>query len=184
MDKFHSPQLDESIVGAITDCAKCKGFGPANLHSLMEPVLRHHPFELVAGNYLSLPEGIGGFKNVGLYLDTFIQFVWGYKYVSAGSAETTEEALGDICDNYLPMETFQSDQGRHFKNKHVQQFCDARGITVNLVVAYSPWINGLVEGANRILIYILARLCTPDVGKDGWRSVTKDTLPGNWPEHF
>jgi transposase InsO family protein len=184
MDKYHSPRLDESIVSAIADCAKCKGFGPANLHSLMDPVLRRHPFELVVGDYLSLPVGIGGFKNVGLYLDTFTQHVWGFKYTVAGSAETTEGALGDICDNYLPMDTFQSDQGRHFKNKRVQQFCDARGIKPHLVSSYSPWINGLVEGANRILIYILARLCAPDVGEDGWRSVTKDTLPDNWPAHF
>jgi hypothetical protein len=184
MDRYHSPRLDESIVSAIADCARCKGFGPTNLHSLLDPVLRRHPFELVVGDYLSLPLGNGDFKTVGLYLDSFTQNVWGYMYTVAGSAETTEEALTDICDGYLPMNTFQSDQGRHFKNNRIQRFCDARGIKFHLVPHYSPWINGLVEGANRILIYILARLCAPDVGEDGWRSVTKDTLPGNWPDHF
>jgi hypothetical protein len=97
MDKYHSPRLDESIVSAIADCAKCKGFGPANLHSLMDPVLRRHLFELVVGDYLSLLVGIGGFKNVSLYLDMFTQHMWGFKYTVAGSAETTESALGDIC---------------------------------------------------------------------------------------
>jgi transposase InsO family protein len=108
----------------------------------------------------------------------------GFKYTVAGLAETTESTLDDICNKYLPMNTFQLDQGRHFKNKRVQQFCDARGIKPHLVLSYSPWINGLVEGANRILIYILARLCAPDVGEGGWRSVTKDTLPDNWPDNF
>jgi hypothetical protein len=84
MDKYHSLRLDESIVSAIANCAKCKGFGPANLHLLMDPVLRRHPFELVVGHYLSLPVGIGGFKNVGLYLDTFTQYVWGSSTQSLG----------------------------------------------------------------------------------------------------
>jgi hypothetical protein len=98
--------------------------------------------------------------------------------------ETLESALGDICDKYLLMNTFQSDQGRHFKNKRVQQFCDARGIKLHLVLSYSLSINGLLEDVNRILIYILVRLCAPNVGEDGWQSVTKDTLPDNWPDHF
>jgi hypothetical protein len=39
MDKFHSPRLDESILKVIADCAKCKGFGPAHLHLLLDPVI-------------------------------------------------------------------------------------------------------------------------------------------------
>lgn len=36
IDKYHSLQLDESIVTVIANCAKCNGFGPANLHSLLD----------------------------------------------------------------------------------------------------------------------------------------------------
>jgi hypothetical protein len=82
------------------------------------------------------------------------------------------------------MEAFMVDNGRHFKNKAVEAFCDQRGIKFHCVAAYSPWINGLVEGANKLLIYVLARLCAPDVGEDGWKSMTKDNLPKNWPLFF
>jgi hypothetical protein len=41
-----------------------------------------------------------------------------------------------------------------------------------------------VERANKLLIYVLARLCAPDVGEDGWKSMTKDDLPKNWPLFF
>jgi hypothetical protein len=110
MDKYHSPQLDESIISAIADCAKCKGFGPANLHSLMDPVLRRHPFELVVGDYLSLLVGIRGFKNVGLYLDTFTQHMWGFKYTVTGSwvgGDSGEHAWRHLrqvsADEYFPV---------------------------------------------------------------------------------
>jgi transposase InsO family protein len=184
MDKFHSPKMDESIVSAITDCARCKGFGPAHLHSLMNPTIRRHPFELVAGDYLSMPMGVSVYHNIGMYIDTCSQNIWGFMYKEHGSANTTEEALEFICDNFMEMETFMVDNGPHFKNKAVEAFCDKRGIKFHCVSAYSPWINGLVEGANRLIINVLARLCTPDVGEDAWRATTKDNLPKNWPKFF
>lgn len=53
-----------------------------------------------------------------------------------------------------------------------------------VVAAYSPWVNGLVEGTNKILLYVLARLCAPEVGEDGWQSMSWVDLPKTWPDHF
>ena len=38
LDKYHSPKLDESIVKAILDCARCKNFGSTHLHALLQPI--------------------------------------------------------------------------------------------------------------------------------------------------
>jgi hypothetical protein len=49
--------------------------------------------------------------------------------------------------------------------------------------AYSPWVNSLVEGTNKILLHVLKWLCTPEVGEsnseDRW-----DKLPKSWPNHL
>ena len=45
-------------------------------------------------------------------------------------------------------------------------------------------INGLVEGTNKILLYVLARLCAPEVGEDGWQVMNWVDLPKTWPDHF
>jgi hypothetical protein len=71
LDRIWSPGLDASIVKGITNCGVCKNFGGAYLHSLLNPITRRHPFELMVGDYLSLPTGKGGYHTVGLYLDTF-----------------------------------------------------------------------------------------------------------------
>ena len=42
MDRIWSLKLDTSIVGAITQCGKCKNFGGTNLHALLEPITRRH----------------------------------------------------------------------------------------------------------------------------------------------
>jgi len=184
LDRYHSPKLNKSIVKAITDCAWCKNFGGTHLNSLLQPITRCHPFKLLVGDYLSLPVGKGGYHTAGIYLDTCSQHVWGYKFKTHGSATTTNRSLDDIFHNFAPSETFMSDGGKHFKNQEVTNNCKRWGTKLHTVAAYSPWVNGLVEGTNKLLLYVLARLCVPEVGEDGWQTTTWDKLPATWPDHF
>jgi transposase InsO family protein len=184
LDKIHTPSLDQSIVQAIADCPRCKNFGGTHLHALLQPITRRHPFELLVGDYLSMPTGKGGYHTVGLYLDTFTQHIWGYKFKTAGTGKTTVKSLEDIYGGFAPAEVFMSDGGKHFKNNEVRQCCERWGGRHHVVAAYSPWINGLVEGTNRILLYVLARLCAPEVGEDGWQGMNWTDLPKTWPDHF
>ena len=156
LDKIHTSHLDQAIIKAISDCARCKNFGGTHFHALLQPITRRHPFELLVGDYLSMPPGKGGFHTIGLYLDTFIQHVWGFKFKTAGTGKTTVKSLDDIYGSFAPAEVFMSNSGKHFKNNEVQQCCEKWGSRHHVVAAYSPWINGLVEGTNKILLYILA----------------------------
>ena len=76
------------------------------------------------------------------------------------------------------------DGGRHFNNNEVKENCTKWGIKQHVTPAYSPWVNGLVEGTNKLLLYVLARLCAPEVGEDGWQAAEWDKLPKTWPDHF
>lgn len=91
-DKIYSPGLDASIM-------------------VLEPVTRRHPFELLVGDYLTLPLA-QGFHTLGVYLDTFSQHVWVFKYRNAGTAKTTVDSLGQIFRNFTGSETFMSDGGK------------------------------------------------------------------------
>ena len=77
-----------------------------------------------------------------------------------------------------------SDGGKHFKNNEVQLCCEKWGRKYHIVAAYSVWINSLVEGTNKILLYVLARLCAPEIGEDGWQTTNWKDLPKTWPNHF
>lgn len=184
MDRIHRPGLDELIVLGIKSCAWCKNFGAPQLNTLLQPITRRHPFELLVGDYLKLPTGKGGYHTVGLYLDTCSQHVWGYMFKTHGSAKTTTKSLGDIFHTFSPPEVFMSDGGSHFNNSAVTEFCEEWGTKTEIVAAYSPWVNGLVEGTNKLLLYVLARLCAPEVGEDGWEQVEWKDLPKSWPDHF
>ena len=176
--------MDESIVKAIMDCAHCKNFRGTHLHSLLQLIIRHHPSELLVGDYLSLPVSKGGYHMAGIYLDTCSQHVWGYKFKTHRTVMTTNRSINDIFHNFTPPETFMADGGKHFKNWDIEENCECWGTKLHMVAAYSPWVNSLVEGTNKLLLYVLARLCAPEVGEDGWEATMWDKLPTTWPDHF
>ena len=177
MDRIWSPKLDASIVRAITQCGKCKNFGGTNLHALLEPITRRLPFELLVGDYLSMPHGKGRFHTIGLYLDTYSQHVWAFKYKSSGTAKTTVDALSRIFQDFTPPETFMTDSRKHFNNTEVHTMCNKWGTNTHIVPTYSPWINRLVEGTNKILLHVLKRLCAPNLGEDKQTSSITDNIP-------
>jgi hypothetical protein len=155
-----------------------------HLHSLLDPITRRHPLELLVGDYLSLPTGKGGFHTVGLYLDTFSQHVFGYRYKTAGSAKTTTDSLNKIFNTFAPWETFMSDGGKHFDNNDVRELCRKWGTKTHIVPAYSPWVNGLVEGTNKLFLHILKRLCAPDLDNEEVEKMATDDIPKLWPDYF
>jgi len=182
-DRIYSLKLDESIMTAIGDCAKCRNFGATNLHSLLEPITCRHPFELLVGDYLTLPKA-KGYHTLGVYLDMFSQHVWVFKYKTAGTAKTTINSLLNIFRNFIPSETFMTDGGQHFNNQEVKDFCTKWTCKTHVIAAYTPWINGLIEGTNKILLHVLKRLCAPELGEDDYENITWDKLLNSWPNHL
>jgi hypothetical protein len=85
-----SPLLDASIVKAILSCGHCKNFGNTHLHPLLTPIIRRRPFELLAGDYLSMLVGKGGYSKIGLYIDVFTRRLYAYKYKSATGRSTVD----------------------------------------------------------------------------------------------
>jgi len=139
----------------------------------------------VVGDYLTILKGKGGFNNLGVYLDVHSQHVSALKYKTSGTGLTTVTALRHIGNTYVDPETFMVDGGTHFNNKVVREFCEQRGIKLHIVAKYSVWVNGLVEGTNKILLGILKRMCVPNLGEDDYALMTDFThLPNNWPDHL
>jgi hypothetical protein len=116
--------------------------------------------------------GKGGYHTIGLYLDVFLQHMWVFKYKTAGTVKTMIDAVSMVTKAYIMPEMFMMDGGSHFNNGVVQEYCEANRIKQHIMLVYSPWVNGLVEGSNKILLHILKRLCALEVGEqdntEGW----------------
>jgi hypothetical protein len=185
LDRICSPRLDKSIMAAIVECGRCKGFSGQHLTALLEPITRRHPWELMVGDYLSMPVRRGGFHTIGLFMDVYSQKVFGFKFTSYGTTATTIASLNRIRQLYRMPEVFMADGGSHFAGHAVGDWCNEHASRYQQVSAYSPWVNGLLEGTNGKLLSRLKRLCAPNLGEDEWAKITKfEDLPANWPTHF
>lgn len=185
VDTICSPRLEKSITKAILECGRCKGFGGAVLYSLLQPITRRQPMELLVGDYLAMPKGKGGFTELGVFVDVFSQRVWVFKLHGHGTAKTTLVCLNHIEKEHGAPATLMTDGGSHFDNGDVRDWCALHGTKAVVVAAYSAWQNGLCEGSNSRLLGRLKRACAPDLGEDGWAKVTSfEDLPRNWPDHL
>lgn len=120
MDQTFNPRLNQSIVTVLQQCPQCKNFGATHIHALLDPIMRRHLFELLVADYLSLLKGKGGYNTVLLILDTFSQYIWGYKLKTHRMAQTTIEGLKSVRQMFRVPETFMTDGGMHFNNGDIQ----------------------------------------------------------------
>jgi hypothetical protein len=146
LDKIYS-LLDASISKAILECGRCKNFGPTYVHTLLAPLTRRRPFELLASDYLSMPTGKGGFGKIGLYIDVFAQRLWGFKSKSAAGKNTVDN-LRRITLGFKAPDVLMVDGRSHFNCNEVRDYCASIGTKLHVVAAYTPWLNGLLEGSN------------------------------------
>ena len=129
--------------------------------------------------------GKGGFHTIGLYMDVYSQKIFGYKFTTYGTTATTIASLNRIRHTYCTLEVFMADGGSHFMGHDIAGWCLEHGLKYEQVAAYSPWVNGLLEGTNGKLLSRLKRLCAPDLGEDEYAKITSfEHLPHNWPTHF
>jgi transposase InsO family protein len=187
-DCYFWPGMLTDCKQALLECPKCKSFGAATRNSALQPIHRTQLFALVAGDYLSLPVGKGGFKTVGLYIDTYSGFVWGTKLKTMGTGKTTIASLKRIFHDYAVPKSFMSDGGSHFNNNEVDQFCSGERVQHIVTPAYAPWVNGLIENANQLLLGRLKHLCAPNHDNTE-NAITiagpiPSPVPESWPEHL
>ena len=181
LDRITSPNMDQSITKAILDCGKCKGFGTTHLHSLLQPITRRHPFELLTADTLSMPKGKGGFTKLGLWMDVYSQRLWVTKIKTSATGKSSRRSYSDICDLFTAPKTLMTDGGPEFDNDELRTECTKRGTKLEICPPYSPWVNGLLEGTNSILLNRLKRMCAPDLGEDEYAGMD---VPSNWPDHL
>ena len=77
-----------------------------------------------------------------------------------------------------------SDGGKHFDNNEVRQLCKKWGTETHVVPAYSPWVNGLIEGTNKLLLHVLKCLCAPNLNDEETEQTKTEDIPKTGPDHF
>ena len=135
-------------------------------------------------SYLKLPLGKGKMANVLFFVDVASGFVWGQKQAAAGTGKSTEQLLFKICWGQAKPRVWQTDGGLHFKGQELKEVCERLGIIRIVTPAYAAWVNGLVEGVNRLFLSCLKKKCAPDLDESDYQDVNPQSIPRNWPDFF
>ncbi|KZP09069.1 hypothetical protein FIBSPDRAFT_670407, partial [Athelia psychrophila] len=77
-----------------------------------------------------------------------------------------------------------TDGGSYFNCDIVCDYCEANGIELTIISAYSLHIVGLIENGNTNLLAVLCKLCAPGLNEDEYAVMARTQLPVNWPTHF
>ena len=85
---------------------------------------------------------------------------------------------------FIPPHTLMVDSGSHFDCDEVHNYCESIRTKHHIVTTYSPWINGLLEWYNCIVVKALQHLCTLGLGEDNYEQITIKDIPSNWPDYL
>ncbi|CAA7271055.1 unnamed protein product [Cyclocybe aegerita] len=130
-----------------------------------------------------MPLGKGGFTKLSLTMDVYSQRLWATKMKKA-TGKTSVVNFSNICNSFMAPETLMVDGGPENDNQELRDICESYGMELHILPAYSPWMNGLLEGMNGKLLGRLKRLCAPDVGEDEYEKMGWKDLPKNWPDYL
>jgi len=85
-------------------------------------------------------------------MDVYAQQVWVTKMKTAATGKSSRRATGDICDLFTASETLMTDGDRSLTMRSYVKSVRDEGTKLQICPAYSPWVNGLLEGTNAILL--------------------------------
>ena len=151
---------------------------------LLQSIIRGCPFEFLVTDYLKLPLSKGKMANVLFFIDVVLGFVWGQKQLAAGTGKSTEQLLSKIWGGWAKPRVWQTDGGSHFKGQELKEVCERLGIIRIITPAYAAWVNGLMEGVNRLFLSCLKKKCAPDLDESEYQDVDPQSIPRNWPDFF
>ncbi len=110
--------------------------------------------ELLHFDYLYVGESSNNKEYILILKDDFS----GYCFLRAcekADAETTAEVLMEYFTTFVPVLSWFSDQGTHFKNEVMEILAKSLGAKHNFSTPYVPWSNGTVEAVCKQVIRVM-----------------------------
>ena len=154
------PSMFKDVKEILKRCQVCQQFGPRR-STTIDPVVVTSPMQVWAMDFLSLPAAENRSK-VLVIVDYFSRYIWAYAFQQQRGKDVVD-ALEDLRDtlSVLPARIV-TDGASHFDCAEVSDFLTYNEVEHRVVSSYAPWINGLVERNNGLILQALRkRLATP-----------------------
>ena len=145
-EKVYWEGMEEDIKAFVQGCLVCllSSSGEKVRRPLGSQIHAEKVGELLHFDYLYIGESSNNKQYILILKDDFS----GYCFLRAcekADAETTAEVLMEYFTTFVPVLSWFSDQGTHFKNEVIEILANSLGVKHNFSTPYVPWSNGTVE---------------------------------------
>ncbi|SPO26017.1 uncharacterized protein UTRI_02291 [Ustilago trichophora] len=171
------PKLYADAKEVLRTCQACQLYGPHH-RSQVDPIVVAAPMETWAMDFVSLPNSHGKSKLL-VIVDYFSRYLWMFPLSQArgvdvvASLQTLHNTLSTLPSTII------TDGGSHFDCAEVYDFLTEHGVDQHITPAYAPWVNGLVERNNGLILQTLRRLCAAAM-----ENAVTTSLAFPWTEHL
>ncbi|CEH18679.1 FOG: Transposon-encoded proteins with TYA, reverse transcriptase, integrase domains in various combinations [Ceraceosorus bombacis] len=127
-------------------------------------------------DFMELPSTETSAGYVLVAVDYFSRFIWVWVARHADAIRVVA-GLQDLATKWRRPRRVITDNGSHFKNKLVRDACDQLGVVSTHTPEYAPWVNGLVERQNGLLVTQLRKGCMEKgIPTTRWTAVLADAV--------
>ena len=131
------------------------------------PIEAHHPFEVIAIDFLKLDKSKGGFEYVLIVCDHFTRFVQAYATKSKSSKAAADKLFHEFILQFGFPQRIHHDRGPEFNSHLFKELHRLSGMKSSNTTPYHPMGNGQVERMNRTFCNMLKAL--PEKEKGNWK---------------
>ncbi|CEH15969.1 FOG: Transposon-encoded proteins with TYA, reverse transcriptase, integrase domains in various combinations [Ceraceosorus bombacis] len=156
--KYFWPTVREDAEKVVRHCEPCQLQGPRHQNTLSQPISYVEPMQFWAADFLSLPQS-GKFKKVLVIADYGSRFIWTFLCAHKRGQDVLH-ALSHLRDRWTLPAVIITDNGSHFDNADVGDWLQEHHVQHRLSPSYAPWVNGLVERDNGLIVQMLRKLST------------------------
>ena len=157
------------------DCGRYDGF--VSTHTLLEPLTKGHPFELVV---VDTPPAESNGRYHKNWAWMYTQRGWVTKLKSMATHKQSRKGHGNICNLFTASKKLLVDEGPEFHNKELTEECTKRGTKLEIFPSCSPASLG-VRTQSSWIVWSACGHGSWDLGEDKWCTV--DLLESR-PEHL
>ena len=193
-ERFYWPGYENDIEVYVRECMQCQTRNPPHLQpsAPLGTVRANQPLEKISWDIMGpLPTTDQGHKNILVVTDLFTKWVEAFPLRDITSTTLATVLVDEIITRYGVPAYLHSDQGANLWSEVIKTICKLLGMEQTRTSVYHPQANGQVEGFNRTLEAMLAKIGKENQGIHAFQryswltvhlSMTLQVLPCVWAD--